>query len=335
MTLNNLFKAAATTVALLATQLANAEAVVLKFGSGTPARAPISQFFAQWAEKVTQDSNGTLQIQFVPNGVLGTDGQMVERVRNGVAQIGWDLTSYYPGKYPKMDVATLPLLVDTAEGASVAMWQVYEKGLLNDEFSDLVPIMFIGYANMSVITRAPVVNADALKGMKISAGGRIRSQTVANMGAVPVALKTPDLYTSLQRGVVDGSMTVFATLAPFKLQEVVSHGLIAPFGGGSGFVMMSRQAYAALPPEARKVLNEHSGLAASRDAGRVVDKIEREAIESFKAMPGKTVRVMSAAEIDKLRPQFQAVEQAWLQATSGGAEVLGAYRAVLKSGTSK
>jgi len=117
----------------LTTVATAADPVVIKFGSGAPGRAPISKFMANWCEKVINDSGGALKVNFMPNGVLGKDGQMLERIRSNVAQLGWDIPSYYPGRYPKMDVVNLPFQFDTAEAAGVALWRMYEKGMMDED----------------------------------------------------------------------------------------------------------------------------------------------------------------------------------------------------------
>ncbi|MCW5773496.1 MAG: hypothetical protein KIT16_17775, partial [Rhodospirillaceae bacterium] len=77
--------AAAAAIVLLSTG-ARAEPIEIKFASFIGPQAHLNvRVFGPWSERVTRASQGTLKITLVPSGVLGKNGQIVDRVNSGVA----------------------------------------------------------------------------------------------------------------------------------------------------------------------------------------------------------------------------------------------------------
>ncbi len=70
----------------------------LKFAVFTPDSEMTHQVIMKpWAEKVSKESGGTLEIQTFPNGALGRNpGLQTKMLQDGVADIVWVIPSYTP-----------------------------------------------------------------------------------------------------------------------------------------------------------------------------------------------------------------------------------------------
>src|SRR5688572_1681445 len=90
----------ATAAALLVASGAGAQEK-LKFAIFTPENEMTNQVvFKPWAERVTKDSGGALEIQSFPNGALGRNpGLQAKLLQDGVADIAFVIPSYTPGVY--------------------------------------------------------------------------------------------------------------------------------------------------------------------------------------------------------------------------------------------
>ena len=62
---------------------ANADPVVLKFGTLAPPASPWGRVFRVWARATDERSHGAVQIQFFWNGTQGDEGAMVGKIRTG------------------------------------------------------------------------------------------------------------------------------------------------------------------------------------------------------------------------------------------------------------
>ncbi len=65
-----------------------------------------------------------------------------------------------------------------------------------------------------------------------------------------------DWYPAISRGTIDGAILAFTAVPAFRFQEVTSHYYKAALGGHTGFTVMNRAAFDALPEEARSAEDE-------------------------------------------------------------------------------
>jgi len=306
------------------------EPIVLKFGSTAPTRAHLNvQVYAPWSERVTKASEGTLKVDFVPGSVLGSDGQMVERVTSGVADIGFDLQAYYPGKYPLTEIVSLPFLFTKSSTASVALWRLVQKGVIR-EYDDVVPLNIFTFTNSFPMMRANVKSLAELKGLKLAAGGKLRSQVVEALGAAPVSILINETYQSLNRGVVDGAMAPWTAIQPFRLQEVATHYFDVPLGALAGFVFMNKKKFDSLPAKAKKAIMDNSGEPFVAEFGKFWDRIEDEGREIVRKSGKGTIIVPQGAELDQWRKAVEPVVAKWAKDTPNGEQTVKAFRAEIE-----
>ena len=106
-----------------------AQDVTLKVAHFLPAGVPAQQRVLQpWCEDVKKDSNGRIACQFYPAMQLGgTPAQLVDQVKNGVADIVWTAPGYSTGRFPAIEAFELPFLVSDATSGSRAVWKFYQQ----------------------------------------------------------------------------------------------------------------------------------------------------------------------------------------------------------------
>src|ERR1051325_12015395 len=74
-----------------------------------------------WVEAVNKAAGGAIQIELYPNGALGrAPQQQAQMVIDGVADIGFIVPPFTPGRFPDTEVIELPgLFKDLAEATRV------------------------------------------------------------------------------------------------------------------------------------------------------------------------------------------------------------------------
>ncbi|MBR1297365.1 TRAP transporter substrate-binding protein [Bradyrhizobium sp. AUGA SZCCT0042] len=303
-----------------------AEPVTLRLGAPAPARAHLNvRIFGPWSEKVTQASEGTLKIEFVPGGVLGTEGQLIERVKNGVVDIAYDIPGYYPGRFVKTEVVALPFLYDTSEQASLALWRLYEKGRISDEYTEIKTLGIVSVPNALFMSTVPLDKIEDLKGKKLQASTKLRTNLALTLGAIPVSVPVTDLYQSLSKGVVVAGVQQWTTVQPFRLGEVAAHFLEVPLGGSPMVFFMNKDRFDKLPPAAQKAIQDHSGERFVREFSQFWDQVNREGKNSIQSLPSKTIRTPSKEELEKWKSALAPVRETWIRDTPNGAEILKGY----------
>ena len=308
---------------------ATAQETRLFFTSMSPAGSDNSKFFNEWARKVEADAGGGLTIE-VKDGVatLATMQNVVERVGQDVAQIGWTVHSFYPGRYRLSEVAGLPFVADESEKASVAMWRLWKTGLLNNEYQDIVPLFFGRSGNSYFHFAKPPKSIDNLEGVKIRVGGEGDVIMVKALGMSPQSIPSQDMYVALQRGTVDALVTTFAGFPPYKLNEVTTYHFLAPLGSSTFFHFMSRKKYDTLPANVKAAIDKNSGEAASRTWGQYLDRIVQRTENQLRDEKHILAKPTPQQLADWEQRVGKPVIDKWIETNPTGKQVLDTYKKI-------
>ncbi len=169
----------------------------------------------EWIAQIQRATNNRVRIRHVPGGALLRLENMIEGLRGGVADIGVTNVSNFAGQLPI--TATLAGTADIrlgnqvdAAGLSLIHLKLLEEfPEITQEFRDagLMPLVWIPTFTFAVIARDPIATLDDLRGKKIRAFGPNLPRILSAAGATPLSVAVGEVYTSLQTGVIDASMT--------------------------------------------------------------------------------------------------------------------------------
>jgi TRAP-type C4-dicarboxylate transport system substrate-binding protein len=105
------------------------DTVVLKVEHFLPSTSNFhQQVLLPWCEKIKKESGGKMVCQIYPSMQLGgTPAQLLDQVRDGIADIAWTLPTYQAGRFTKSEVFELPFIAKTSEKGSQALWEYIQK----------------------------------------------------------------------------------------------------------------------------------------------------------------------------------------------------------------
>jgi TRAP-type C4-dicarboxylate transport system substrate-binding protein len=255
---------------------------------------------------------------------------MHDRVLADVAQIGYSILGQLASQYPRAQVSGLPFLSDDTGASSVALWRIYQRGLLGPDFEKVKVLALFNSPAAYLHTNKPVKTLEDIQGMKLAVSSRVAADVMVALGASPVTLVTTEFYEGLQRGVADGAVAAWTAVKTFKLDEVTKHHLEVPLGEAPAFVFMNKTAYASLPPHAKKAIDEYSDEALSKILGTNNAAQGREESKVVAAKPGHVVEKLPPPEYAKWKERIAPIIAAWTGQTPDGAKVLAAYREELQ-----
>ena len=219
----------------------------LLFSSISPAKSDNSQFFAQWAQRIADQSNGAVKVDIRDGNSLATFSNVYDRVRDDVIQIGWAIHQVIGGRFPLSEVAGVPFLATGGPEASVALWRLYKSGKLDGEYKEVVPLFYAILPPAYIHFAKTPASLDTLAGIKVAVSGRLPGAFVAEMGGTPVSMNTGEMYEMLQRGTVEAAIISWGGFSPYKLQEVTSYHVEAPLGQATSMFFMSRRKSTVFP----------------------------------------------------------------------------------------
>jgi TRAP-type C4-dicarboxylate transport system substrate-binding protein len=321
------FFAGAMSFAALAAPAFADEPMQLRYGDPGPVDASIHTDLVQpWADQVTKDSGGTLNIKVFAGYTLVNMVNTLDRVSNGVADFAFCILGPVSSQFPKTLVATLPFEAENAHEAGLALQRLYDQGIIADEWTKVKPIGFGVFANTSYHTIPPVKTMADLKGLKISVQGRISSETLQTLGGTPISLPINEVYESLQRGMVVGSAIGWPAAVSFKLTDLAHNHVMASLGGEAAIMIMNNQTYAKLSGKAKQTIDANIETPYTNWFNKVIDDTERDNIAIAQKMGNQTLYKLPPDELAQWKQRVAPVIADWEKRTPDGAHVLAAFR---------
>ncbi|MGD9211000.1 MAG: TRAP transporter substrate-binding protein [Desulfobacteraceae bacterium] len=294
---------------------ANAETIDLKFATFfSPKHTLHVGVWEPWAKKISEQTNGRVKITMFPGGALGKAGDHYALVENGIADIVYILHDYIPGRFPMTTVFELPFMAPSSTQTSKAMWKTFENSPdFQKEYARVkVLALFCHPPGHFHTTKKPVKKIDDLKGLKIRTVSPAVTDALKIYGAIPVEMPITDTYTSLERGVVDGTVIDWGGLETFKLNDLVKYTTESDFYVVTMAVLMNKRKWESLPEDIQKIMAENTGLSMSLECGKVYDDTDGPAKQRMTDAGVKVVQFPDE-DLKKLNEQTIPQRKAWVK----------------------
>ena len=195
--------------------------ITYRYASYLPAVAGVEKLNQRALEQLERESNGKIKFQQFHSQSLHPQREGFTAARDGIADYTACFMIYEPTSFNMLHGLTLPFLFDDSSAATMTDVALYPK-FFKEEYENLG--VYLGRAMITtpynVIGNHKYETLDDLKGSKIRAGGRMQSESLKALGAVPINVPSGEAYTSLQRGLVDGVAMNDPVFPIFKLHEV-------------------------------------------------------------------------------------------------------------------
>jgi TRAP-type transport system periplasmic protein len=227
--------------------------LILKIGSEIPGNDLLSQAPIRFAERMTQRSNGKIQIAYFPDSQLGKWQQMLESVKTGSLAM-----MYSPaGGSKEFYVIQLPFLFrDLDHAVKVMDGDIREEWARKHLEKNNIYIFgwqFGGWQSM-FFSKTPVKTAADMKGMKFRIPqDKIFVETFQAIGARPTPIPFGDLYLALRQGVADGLAVPTAPIVAMKFWEVLKYGTLTRHMISAFLIHLNGDVWKSLTPESRKL----------------------------------------------------------------------------------
>jgi TRAP-type C4-dicarboxylate transport system substrate-binding protein len=313
-------------VLALAAAGAQAQVTTIKFSHFLPSTGNFQRFIAEpWCAGIEKDSGGKLKCQIYPSLQLGgTPAQLIDQVKNGVADVIWTSPSFATGRFPRTEALELPFTMPPQGLAgSKAMWEYYLKNG-QDDFKDFKVLAIFSASNVVISTASkPVLTVDGFKGLKLRSPSRFSSLFLQSLGATPVNLPVAAITESISKGVIDGAMAPWEILPTTKVDEVTKYHMEG-VQNAPGFtqtpmaILMNKAKYESLPADLKAAIDKHSGKVLSELAGSVWDQGNEAARKKMTAQ-GNKILVIKPEDYAAMQKASAGVEAEWIQqATAKG-----------------
>lgn len=237
-----------------------------------------------WMNMIEEATDGVVTFEWIggPESVPITD--QFDSVRNGIVDVGFNVSSYYGHLMPESHSLHLSPYTPAEER---------ENGYfdyLNERFNEegfvyagrwLSPSPFYFWSNQKV------ESLEELKGLKFRSNPTYHGILLA-LNIIPLEISPPDVYTSLERNMVDGFG--FPLLGPHSSgwTEVTKYIIDEPFLNQNATILFNKDTFQSLSPEIQEIVIETTA------------QFEHEMIAHFNDMNDKEWKAIEEAGIERL-----------------------------------
>ena len=210
------------------------------------------------AEVLPKATNGRVEVKVYPGGQLGTPAAMLEGVQLGTIE-GYAIPAdFFAGVDPRFGEFSIPLLFKNTEQSNKVLHDPeFNKYVLNmAESKGLVGVNLTEAAESFYFRpKKPLLHLSDFKGLKLRVNATDAERArMAALGATAVPMGLQAMITSLQNGVIDGTMSGISIYTNFNLQNLGKSLLETHDTRLISFACLSKAWLDKLPPDLRKTV---------------------------------------------------------------------------------
>jgi len=233
---------------------APAAPIVLKAIAGHPVGDATTDLFLQFIDRVNKAAKDKLVIEFKggPEAIPGRE--QAEAIRKGIADMGSSTSGLTSSLVPE----ALAIYMSGLSGKEQRKSGFYDA--VNKYFAEanLLYLVFNGDTNkFAVFTATKVTKPADLKGKMMRSTATYDSLFKA-LGCKPVSMPHGEVYSAMERGVVDGFAFPISSIADVGLHEVIKTFIDHPLWNGGQFSIMNLKTWQSLPKSLQDLLTSVS-----------------------------------------------------------------------------
>lgn len=243
----------------------NVPEFVLTYAENQAEDYPTTQGAYRFAELVKERTGGKVEILVNAGGILGNEKTVIEQMQFGGVDFARVSLSPLAEFVPKLNVLQLPYLYTGADH----MWKVLE-GEIGDEFLDsfegssLVALSWYDAGARNFYTSDRQIRClEDMEGMRIRVQeSELMVDTVKALGASAVPMSYDAVYSSFQRGEIDGAENNWPSYESTHHYEVAKYYTIDEHNRVPELQLVSESTWKKLPEEYRTIIRDCAGESA-------------------------------------------------------------------------
>lgn len=220
----------------------------------------LDQAANQFAELVSQKSDGKLKVTVYPAAQLGNERDMIEGIQMGTIDICLATTAYISNTQPEFAVLDLPFVFDDLDHVRACL-DGDVGAALTEKLSTNQDMRVMAYWNSGfrdmLTSKTKLENLASFKGVQIRAPEvDVYVKMFQALGAAPTPIPFSEVYTSIETGVVEGVEVSADQIYTMKFYEVGKYIAETNHIFTTVVPICSNSYWDGLSPEAQSVLSE-------------------------------------------------------------------------------
>lgn len=280
----------------------------LRFAFQNVKEHPQGQGAQKFAELVGEKSGGKIKVRLFPGGTLGGDLQTVSALQGGTLDLTVLNSGILAAQVPEFAMLDFPYLFNnTAEAHAVIDGEVGQQLHASLESKGLVGLGYwdLGFRNLTNSKR-PVTKPEDMQGLKVRViQSPIYLETFKALGANPVPMPFPEVYTALEQRTVDGQENPYTVILGNKFHEVQKYLSATSHIYNPQSLVIGQRTWQKLSSDEQALIREAAAEAQTFQR-EITAKAQTEALDKLK-QDGIAANEIAPEEVERFRDKVKPV----------------------------
>lgn len=238
---------------------ASSDVIELQVGHIAPDDHSYTKGLEAFAERIEEETDGRVTFEMFGNGQLGGEREILEQVQLGSLDMTVATGGVVGSFVPEMSVLEMPFLFDDVDHA----YRVLD-GEIGEEITEKIDEA--GFKTLGIWengmrhvinNKLAIHSPDDMEGLKIrTVENDLYLETYKALGADPTPIAFPEVYTSLQQGVIDGQDNSYGVMVTTKMYEVQNHLVENQLYYSAAPFVMNADKFNSLPEDIQEIFIE-------------------------------------------------------------------------------
>lgn len=290
-------------------QLSHEEQIVIRFSHVVGENTPKGMAAVKFAELIKQRSNGHVEIQVFPNGVLYKDGEEMNALLRGDIQMIAPAISKITTLVPEWSVMDLPYAFKNADEVHTYVESEVGQSLmkkLNDHNLYSIGVWDSGFKQFSNSIR-PIQEVSDLKNLRMRImPSDILAEQFSSVGAYPKRIDFNTVFHQLQKGNVDGQENTLTNITSKNLHSLQDYLTISNHGYLGYLLLMNNEFWQSLPKDVQTLLIETLAEVQQWE-WQLAEKLTAERLQEMEACSCINIHYFTDEDVEKWESAFEPV----------------------------
>jgi len=282
--------------------------IKIRLGTLAPKGSSFYKELAAMGEKWRLASNGGVLLTIYPDGTMGGEADMVQRMRLGQLQAGLLTASGLADIEPGVSgLQLMPMTFRTLEEVDYIVQKLQPTLEKRLEAKGFVALFWSDTGWVRFFSKAPVISPDDLRKTKlfVEAGNPAYVDLYRSVRLNPVPLEAVDILPNLQTGLINAAPLPPSYALAGQVDRVAPNMLDLAWVPLVGALVVSKKTWDAISPETRDAMSQ----AAAEAGTKMKAEGRRESVESVEAMRkrGLTVHPLTPEAEVQWRREMETV----------------------------
>ncbi|MBI4285656.1 MAG: TRAP transporter substrate-binding protein DctP [Chloroflexi bacterium] len=228
----------------------------MRLASTVPATHPQGREFSRFADRVNERAKGKLKITFMTYAELPAfkSTEALTLLKDGSLDLSLVANILLAGSDPLLSASELPYITRSLPDAQKAL--DIAKPYYEPVFAkyNAVPLAYTWLPGLHFWFTKPVESLADVKGLKVRVFSPETSELVTGMGGSPITLASGEVSAALDRGTIEGVMTLASSLGTMGWAASIKSGIWINSPFTISMLMIGKQQLDKLPKDLQDIV---------------------------------------------------------------------------------